>query len=179
MPCTFDDRYFEEVAAADRVILVAEPKPASLHSLGLVYNALAEDDHREPPLIVLNRFNPKTDAAVLAKLRETFADAQIQLIANDHEGVSSALQQGRPLYVQSPRSMVLADLKVLIAELFPGTSAADNSRFIPSRPRRGVRSTPRPALIFRLGWKSGLRRLSWTRGPTNGLDHPFPSAIRR
>lgn len=118
VPCTYDHLYFETLAAADQIVLVAEQKVPSIRSLQMIYGNLAN----KRPHLLLNRYDPHIKGFGAHRLKELLQFPDLLTIANDYESVSNAINHGRPLRVESPRSRVLSDIDQLASTLFPQNS---------------------------------------------------------
>ena len=117
VPCTFDALYFETLAAADQIVLVAEQKVLSMRTLKLLRDALARSPAPRPQHLVINRYDPKLPGLSVAELERLLDVPKMQTISNDGTAVNAALNHGRPLRLETPHSPVLADLDALARTL--------------------------------------------------------------
>lgn len=116
--CTYDDLYFDVLAAADHIVLLWEQKIPSARALQMVRDAL----HRRqiPPnrvTLVLNRYDPRMPGFGMADLQKLLGVRDVRTIANDWAAMSEALNAGRPLRLQAPKSRALADISALADEV--------------------------------------------------------------
>lgn len=115
VPCTYDNIYFETLNAADQVVLVAEQKVPSVRSLQMIFNNLR---HKQPHLL-LNRYDPNIKGFGVQRLQELLQVPRMVTIANDYDAVTSAVNQGKTLRAENPRSKALADIDALAKVLVP------------------------------------------------------------
>ncbi|HMP02283.1 MAG TPA: AAA family ATPase [Gemmatales bacterium] len=115
VPCTYDSLYFETLAAADRVVLVAEQKVPSIRSMQIISNNLL---HKKP-FLLLNRYDANVKGFGVTRLKELLQVSDLLTIQNDYEAVSNAINHGKPLRQEAPRSRVLQDLDALAQRLLP------------------------------------------------------------
>jgi pilus assembly protein CpaE len=113
VPCTYDDLYFKILAAADRVIMVAEQRVPSIRAAKLICDRLCPDVDPEAMHLVVNRYDPKMKGFRLDELRKLLPVGHLSGLANDPESVIAAVNQGRPLHLQAPHSPALADIDAL------------------------------------------------------------------
>jgi pilus assembly protein CpaE len=122
LPNTFNDLYFETLAAATNVILVAEQKLPSIRALKVVYDTLQRDVglgvEASQRRLVLNRYTDRDREFSVAALEKTTGATGFSTIANDHQAVSGAIHAGKPLRLHAPRSKALTDLVTLTNSLF-------------------------------------------------------------
>jgi pilus assembly protein CpaE len=117
--CTYDDLYFEALSSADSLILVAEQRVPSIRAVDMVRGALGDRN----PLVVINHYNPKVPGFSAPRLQELLRVPTLLTVAHDH-AVSSALNKGRPIRMESPRAQALADIDSLVREILPTPGAA-------------------------------------------------------
>jgi pilus assembly protein CpaE len=125
VPCTSDDLYVQTLAAADQVILVAEPTLASLRALRLVLDLLGRGETSQATGIatvhlVLNRYDPRNEEFDLKKVENLLKVPRLNTVANDYAAMSAALNSGQPLRQKAPRSRALADIDRLARLLWTG-----------------------------------------------------------
>jgi pilus assembly protein CpaE len=113
MPYTFDELYFQALAAADQVVLVGEQAVPSLHDLELVRETLRLDYGIRATYPVINRYDPRKPNLQVSRLAEVLHAPHLLTIANDNAAVSAALDNGRPLQLQAPNSPALRDIDAL------------------------------------------------------------------
>jgi Flp pilus assembly CpaE family ATPase len=121
VPCTLDELFLQTLAAADQVVFVAEPNPASLRSLHLVLELLNQTGGRgDCPLhVVLNRYENRADVD-LRRIQELLRVPRMYTVANDYNAIRAALNAGQTLRAQAPRSRALADIDRLARLLYSG-----------------------------------------------------------
>jgi pilus assembly protein CpaE len=120
MPSTFDTLYFDTLNASDRVVLVGQQKVPSIRSLQVVASSLAG----RPPHMVLNRYDPGVPGFRSDRIRQMLNVEELFTIASDYPSVSAAMNQGRPLRVQAPKSRVVGDIARLTSSLMPQAEEA-------------------------------------------------------
>jgi pilus assembly protein CpaE len=113
MPYTFDELYFQALAAADQVVLVGEQAVPSLHDLELVSETLRLDYGIRVTYPVINRYDPRKPNLHVSRLAEVLHEPHLLTIANDNAAASAALDNGRPLQLQAPNSPALRDIDAL------------------------------------------------------------------
>jgi len=144
MPYSYDELYFAVLSVADEVVLIAEQKVTSVHSLVVMRDALEQKAITARQFLVVNRYHPGLEDLDAAHLRELLQVKELETIRNDYESVCAATNNGRPLHQQAPHSAALADIERLADKLL---GAAD------PRPNR-TRLVDR----FRHVWKEVWRR---------------------
>jgi pilus assembly protein CpaE len=124
LPNTFNDLYFETLAAATNVILVAEQKLPSIRALKVVWDTLQRDVglgvEASQRKLVLNRYTDRDREFSVSALEKTLGATGFATIANDHGNVSGAIHAGKPLRLHAPKSKALTDLVELHYSLFDG-----------------------------------------------------------
>lgn len=113
VPCTYDHLYFETLAAADEVVLVAEQRVPSIRSLQIISTNLS---HKRPKLLI-NRYDANMKGFGSQRLKELLQVPELLTISNDYEAVSTAINHGRPLRLEAPKTKVLADIDQLATRL--------------------------------------------------------------
>lgn len=113
VPCTYDDNYFETIAAADQIVLVGEQKIPSVRTLKLVCEALERVDELRKLHIVINRYDAKMPGFAADRLKNLLGRGELLTVANDYGSVMASINHGRPLRQESPRSPALADVERL------------------------------------------------------------------
>jgi Flp pilus assembly CpaE family ATPase len=131
LPCTYDDLYFDMLAAADYHILVLEQSVPSVRAFRMVREALALRNAAARGYFVVNRYNPRLKGFTLEDLQRLQAVPKFWSIAADPAGFSAAINHGRPLFEEAPGSPALADIDVLTAALVgaPARSVAKPNLF--------------------------------------------------
>jgi Flp pilus assembly CpaE family ATPase len=127
VPCTYDDMYFETLAAADQVVLVGEQKIPSIRTLKLVCEALDRLDSLQKLHIVINRYDPRMPGFGAERLKNLLGKGDLLTIGNDYASVMASINHGRPLRQESPRSPVLADMNRVVQTLLNREKKADHT----------------------------------------------------
>jgi pilus assembly protein CpaE len=140
VPCTYDPFHFKALAAADQAVLVAEPTVASIRALKMVRDILCREEGVRGETIVINRYNPKTPGFGLPQLEKLLGVSGLVSVAAD-PAVAEAVNHGRPLRLEAPRSAALGDVGQLARRAVEGAAADDLS----PTPRAN-----RPAVFSRL-----------------------------
>ena len=117
LPCTYDDMYFETLAASDQVVLVGEQKIPSIRTLKLVCEALERVDGLKNLHIVINRYDAKMPGFGAERLKNLLGRPEILTVANDYASVMASINHGRPLRQESPRSPALLDMEKVVRKL--------------------------------------------------------------
>lgn len=150
LPCTYNDLFFETLAVADHVVLVAEQKLPSIRALKVLFDELGRDPRIGTENIqrhlVINRYTHKNSQFSVANLQNTLGIEGLKTIANDHIAVTESINLGRPLRLVAPKSKPLEDIRELITEMFAASPPMVNAK-----PATG-------SLFGRLGRAMGLSR---------------------
>jgi Flp pilus assembly CpaE family ATPase len=117
VPCTYDDMYFETLAVADQVVLVGEQKIPSIRTLKLVCEALSRIDGVRKLHIIINRYDPRMPGFGADRLKGLLEVTDLLTVCNDYASVMAAINHGRPLRQEAPRSPALADLSRVVNTL--------------------------------------------------------------
>ncbi len=119
VPCTYDDLFFQLLAAADQVVLVMEQKLASVRAVQMVRDSLRRDGAKaEQQRVVVSRYDPRVPGFRADELaRHLGLTAVPRTVANDFASVSGAIHLGLPLRKHAPASPVLADIENLLRSL--------------------------------------------------------------
>ena len=134
LPCTYDDIYFETLAAAGHAILIGEQKLPSIRALKMVSEALHRASGTEH--LVINKYDPKLKGFSLERLLKPLDVSILHKVARDDLGIIDAMERGCTLRLASHRSPALADIVAM----------ADIVMALDAPPR------PKPAgLLSRLG----------------------------
>ena len=123
VPCTLDELFLQTLAAADQVVFVAEPNPASLRSLHLVLemlNQAGEGRGDYPVYVVLNRYDSRNSDVEPRRIQELLRVRRLYTVGNDYTAIRAALNGGQTLRAQAPRSKALADIDRLARILYGG-----------------------------------------------------------
>jgi len=111
VPCTYDDIYFETLAAADRAIMIGEQKLSSVRALKMVREAINRVAGTE--YLVVNRFDPKNTGFGVKNLLAPLGVSTLHTVARDDVGMSNAVEKACTLRFAAPRSPALADIVAL------------------------------------------------------------------
>ena len=145
LPSSFDDLYFDVLAAADHFVMVGEQRVSSVRALRLYHETVARDPLFQRPTLakhfVLNRYDPKRKGFEAEAVRELLGLPHLLTVADDAAGLAEAADKGHTLRQHSPQSRALAGVAALADRLLAGEGAAP-------RPRAGALS--RLVQIFRL-----------------------------
>jgi pilus assembly protein CpaE len=132
VPATYDDIYFETLAAADQAILVGEQKVPSARALKMVNDALDRDTAlRTQHLVkhlVINRYDSSMHGFTLKDLSQVLEIPQLRSVANDAAGMTAAVNKGKPLREVAPNSPALADIHRLARSILLMDEGDDPSR---------------------------------------------------
>ncbi|MBL8796279.1 MAG: hypothetical protein JNM56_20435 [Planctomycetia bacterium] len=115
MPARFDATYFDTLAVASRVMLVAEQKVPSLHALRLVLDSLEQREVVAAKHVVINRYDPTNEAFSLKRLEELLKPERLLTVANDYPHLAAAVNAGRALRDTAPHCRALHDIDHLAA----------------------------------------------------------------
>lgn len=130
VPCTYDRFYFEAIATADKVILVAEQTVASVRALALVWDRLKRERPAESLFALFNRYSSQAAGFEADKLASLLNVPKVFSIPLDLQ-LRSAADYGGPLRVRASRSPILGDLARLACDVLGMEEAV-------KEPRRGV-----------------------------------------
>jgi pilus assembly protein CpaE len=114
MTCSFDETYFGTLKTVDDVVLVADQKVPSVHSLMLVRDALVSQGVHARQYYAINRYSADMPGATLSEIGTLMPDAKLYPIRTDGRGVMEAINLGKPLREVAPDSPVLHDLGRLL-----------------------------------------------------------------
>jgi pilus assembly protein CpaE len=114
VPATYDDLYFETLAASDQVILVGEQKVPSARAIKMVNDALERDTGLQTQHlvkhIVINRYDTSMQGFTLKDLSQVLEIPNLKSVANDTAGMTTAVNRGKFLQDAAPNSPALADI---------------------------------------------------------------------
>lgn len=136
VPCTYDDLYFEPLAAADQVILVGEQKLPSIRNLKVIRDTLEREEGIRTPTLVINRYDPAIPGFHIERLMEVLQAPQLKTIASDYASVIASIHAGQSLGRKVPESPVVRDIARLARHLLGdrATAAEDKPRTTPESP---------------------------------------------
>lgn len=117
MPYTYDDLYFETMALADHVLLVAVQNQPSVYALQMMWSTLPAQGVRGVRHALLNRFDPAMKEFTTEHMQE-MQIPRVATVANDWPAFSAALQHGTLLRRVAPQSQALKDLDVLATSIY-------------------------------------------------------------
>jgi pilus assembly protein CpaE len=145
LPSSFEDLYFDVLAAADHFVMVGEQRVSSVRALRLYHETVERDPLFQRPTLtkhfVLNRYDPKRKGFEAEGLRELLGLWHLVTVADDPAGLAEAANKGRTLRQHSPHSRARAGLGDLTDRVLAGEAPAP-------RPRSGALS--RLVRVFRL-----------------------------
>jgi pilus assembly protein CpaE len=138
LPSSFEDLYFDVLAAADHFVMVGEQRVSSVRALRLYHETVERDPLFQRPTLakhfVLNRYDPKCKGFEVEGLRELLGLPQMLTVADDAVGLAEAANKGRTLHQHSPRSRALAGVAELadrlLAEAAPRPRTGGLSRLV-------------------------------------------------
>ncbi|MGE3805352.1 MAG: CpaE family protein [Gemmataceae bacterium] len=111
----FDEGYIDVLQAADQIVLVSEQRIPALRNLQMVLDHLGRDQLAARPQVVVNRYDPKLPGFGGEDL-ERLLHVEPHTIPADFM-VGEAENHGRPLRVESERSVALASISQLTRKL--------------------------------------------------------------
>ncbi len=123
IPFAVDETFYAVMSAADRIVLVAEQKVPSIHSLILARQGLEEKGVMGHQFLVVNRFNPNEELD-LQHLHKLVPAEEIYVIRNDYAAISGATNKGRPLRIHDVHSTALKDIHHLAEHVINHQHAA-------------------------------------------------------
>ncbi len=127
LPCTYDDFYFELLAAASQIVLVGEQKVPSIRALKLVHEMVGRHESPELEHLIVNRFDKKAASLSVPLLVRILGVKTLHTIAQDESSFSSASNRGCTLRLSSPRSQALAEIDALATRLINGDGPLNGS----------------------------------------------------
>jgi pilus assembly protein CpaE len=119
---TFDGLYFDVMAAASRVVLVAEQKVSSLVALRMIHDTLDQRGISAGRTVVINRFDQRLRDFAIDRVEAIAGAGNVATVTNDYASVVAAENHGCLLRTEAPRSRVLKDLDALASRLIPAES---------------------------------------------------------
>jgi pilus assembly protein CpaE len=117
LPYTFDEDVFAILAAADDVVVVAEPKIPSVHAAMLVKDALAGRKIAALQHFVVNRYVTDSGGASISQIKDLLGEQHLRLVRNHGAAMLEAANRGVPLRDVDPDSPAREDLVSLLGEL--------------------------------------------------------------
>lgn len=148
LPSTFDEAYFQTLALADQVVLVAEQSVASIHALSLVLETLTARKSRSAPVVVVNRFERKDRDFRMQRLEELLPGKQLFTVRDDKASFKGAANSGQALRQYRPEINALDDIDRLAAALLGEPSEPHKPDSFWGRLKewiRGESASPNPA----------------------------------
>lgn len=112
---TFDAAYFETLALADRVVLIAEQTFPSLRTLQVIRDALTERDI-PPSEVLINKYDASVRSFSLDALRSNLNIPTMRGVPFD-AAMRDAINRGKFLRDHSPRATSLSELEGLACRL--------------------------------------------------------------
>jgi pilus assembly protein CpaE len=129
VPATFDDFYFDILAASTRIALVGEQKVPSIRSLRLVRETLEDHPANDAIQVVINNYSEQRKGFTVECLLAPMGVLSVHTIALDVIGFGNATDHSCPLQLASPRSPALADIQALTSSLLGHENAV-----VPAQP---------------------------------------------
>jgi Flp pilus assembly CpaE family ATPase len=117
VPCTYNDLYFDTIAAADQTILIGEQKLPSIRALKMVREAIHRTSETEH--LVINQFDPKNKGFGLEHLLKPLGVTVLHKVARDDLGMIASMNEACTLRTASSRSPALADIVALVDTVMP------------------------------------------------------------
>jgi Flp pilus assembly CpaE family ATPase len=117
MPYTFDDLYFEALSVVDQVVLVARPTGVSIEALKVVSEAVGLSAVGATQHLVINCYGPRAEEFTETELSTALVAERIWTIANDPDAFEVAMNHGRTLHQESPRSRAWPGIVALANQL--------------------------------------------------------------
>lgn len=117
VPSTYDDLFFRTLMTSDHIVLVTDQTVTGIRGVQMVCSALGQ--HR--PIILINRYNSGSGLN-LDRIKEFLPGQEVCILSND-PAVVAAMNNGKPLRLQKPRSPVLTDINSILDKLDVGERA--------------------------------------------------------
>jgi pilus assembly protein CpaE len=138
MPYTYDDTYFQTLAAADQVVLVAEPTVPSVQALKTLRETLQQSENAGGLYVVLNRYDARLKDFTVERLQQLLRLPHIYPVANDWVHCADALNSGHVLRQTGKRCRVLDDIDAFVGSLLGHERPAPAAWHLPRFLRRLV-----------------------------------------
>lgn len=140
VPATYDDIYFETLAASDQLILVGEQKVPSARALKMVNDALDRDAGLKHLVkhVVISRYDPNIEGFALKDLTQVLGIGDMRTVANDPNAMTAAVSSGKSLRQVAAYSRALTDLQNLahtVLGVADGTASSESSDSGKDNPR--------------------------------------------
>lgn len=113
VPSTMDTLYFQTLATANQIVLVGEQKIPSVRNLKAVRSTLERDYDSRMQYVAINRYDPRVQGFTEDQLDALLRGSKLVTIANDYSSVIAAVNHGRTLRLEAPRSTVVRDISRL------------------------------------------------------------------
>ncbi|MBA4190718.1 MAG: hypothetical protein C0467_22260 [Planctomycetaceae bacterium] len=119
---SFDEVFFAIMKAADDIILVAEQKVPSVHSLMLVRDAIVGHGAHGRRHYVINRYSSEIPGASLAEITKLLAEQHIHVcpVRSDGNAVMESINTGKSIREVAPHSPALEDMDKMLKEIAGG-----------------------------------------------------------
>jgi pilus assembly protein CpaE len=114
----FEDSHQELARRADQVLLVTAQQIPALQGLRVFAEGLARHNPTGRIVSVVNRFDPGLPGFTATRIRETFGLPEVWTVAEDSLNCRAAINEGKPLRQESPRSPAVRDMDRLLHALF-------------------------------------------------------------
>jgi pilus assembly protein CpaE len=139
VPCTYDEFYFQTLAFANQVALIGEQKVPSMRAMSLIRDTLDRVTNALPQALVINRYDPHVPGFSSRDLERVLKVSRVQTIATD-PAVTAAVNNGRPLRLEAPRSPALANINTLAGCLLGTNDSAQPEKHNRAMFRRALRA---------------------------------------
>jgi len=117
MPYTYDELYFQAMATADQVVLVAEQNVPAIQALKTLRETFQQAEAPAGLYVVLNRYDPRLKEFTVERLEQLLHLPHIYPVANDWSHCAEALNSGQLLRQTAKHSPALADIDDLVDAL--------------------------------------------------------------
>jgi pilus assembly protein CpaE len=139
VPCTYDELYFHTLSFASQVVLIGEQKVPSMRALSLIRDTLDRVTNGLSQCLVMNRYDPKLLGFTSRDLERVLNVSPVRTIVND-PAVTTAVNNGRLLRLEAPRSQALSDITDLARCLVGGDGPAQPEKQNLAMFRRALRA---------------------------------------
>ncbi|OAI51762.1 hypothetical protein AYO44_16915, partial [Planctomycetaceae bacterium SCGC AG-212-F19] len=113
MPYTFDDLYFETLAAAHQIVLVSDPTVPSLRALKVIWEAIEKRGIRGTRHCLINRYDPQNKMGTVEYLKKILGSERPLMIGDDPASFTAAANTGQSILQQAPRARAVVVLDQL------------------------------------------------------------------
>jgi pilus assembly protein CpaE len=117
IPCTLDSLYFDALAKANQVVLVADQTLPAIHNLTKIRQTLEREEGIKIDRLLINKYDPNVKGYSAQALSELLKIPNVMTIESDSTTVNGALNRGYPWRVHAPGSKVLHELDHVLEQL--------------------------------------------------------------